>query len=67
MSGDGRGPPRLTCPGHRLAPLESRLGCDVDWRCPRTVPELLLLTALELSLERKQMPRVVENIENKCS
>ena len=35
--------------------------------CPRTVRELLLLTGLELSLERKQMPQVVENVENECS
>ena len=35
--------------------------------CPRNVPELLLLTGLELSLERKQMPQVVENVENECS
>jgi hypothetical protein len=35
--------------------------------CPKTVPELLLLTGLELPLERKQMPQVVENVENECS
>jgi hypothetical protein len=32
--------------------------------CPETVPELLLLTRLELSLERKQIPQVVENVES---
>jgi hypothetical protein len=35
--------------------------------CPRTVPKPLVLTGLELSLERKQMPQVVENVENECS
>ena len=35
--------------------------------CPRTVPELLSLTGLELSLEQKQIPQVVENSENECS
>ena len=35
--------------------------------CPRTVPKPVVLTDLELSRERKQMPQVVENVENGCS
>src|SRR5262245_22190443 len=34
--------------------------------CLRTVPKSRLLTCLELSLERKQMPQTVENRENRC-
>jgi hypothetical protein len=46
--------------------LQVALGArhDHSRHCCRTVPELLLLTGLALSLERKQMPQVVENIEN---
>jgi hypothetical protein len=40
---------------------------DDSGYCCRTVPELQSLTGLELSLERKQMPQVVENVENECS